>query len=124
MEKQQFLDTLAVLPYEWYLDENNLRARDEGGNEHCPITAVCYFLTAKRFGDCRFGKAGKIIGLPPKLTAGIANSADKCWFHDKTLRQELLDRTINRESFINKTLREVEAATATTLPKTAELTMV
>lgn len=55
----------------------------------CPITAVCYRLTRKRFLPVDYDVAGKTIGLKPSLARRVSDVSDGYSRHDRRLRRRI-----------------------------------
>lgn len=57
----------------------------------CPITAVAFAKTGRRFSTVEFYSAAAAIGLRPSTAKRIANAADGVHTGDQRLRKQLLE---------------------------------
>jgi len=74
MTQKEFFEELGKIDG-WVREEWGVRRSLKVGH-FCPITAVVYRKTKKRFPTCQWDEAARIINLPKATARKIANAAD------------------------------------------------
>jgi hypothetical protein len=93
MTLDMFLETYRRIPgwqLEWLPRKNQIAIRLFRRQSLCPLTAVCYVLTGKRWKLSFYLDAADSIGLPRDLAQKIAEAADDEPGCSPEIRGELL----------------------------------
>jgi hypothetical protein len=98
MTGAQFYEKLEEIKdtFKWdlnYEGDGEIRAKfkNNQGREFCPITAIVYRVTGKKFSTEDFDDAAKAINLNEKFAQTVVHSADNDWQTSKKTRRRLLN---------------------------------
>ena len=93
MTYKEFFEVLKKTTLKWVLVRGAIRTRKrEDVYRHCPITAVCEFLTSSKYKAGEEVEAGKLIGLTSHKIATISIACD--WEKYLRPKQEYISKKI------------------------------
>ena len=113
--KQAFMDRLATLPLNWYIDKGLLRARYENGDETCPVAAVANSITGKSYSMLGVGLpwSSRAANITCSFAMKVRRATDGLVGRSLSLRLELLDRTVHKQEFIDRIARGLVSSVET-----------